>query len=112
MDPTTRSERTRRMLEACGALITDDHFVYASGEHGPGWIAKDISAIDRVVDDTLANSSIEAKDIDRVFMTGGTSFIPAVRSAFEAKFGADRLAAGGELTSVASGLALRAAEWG
>lgn len=42
MDPTTRSERTRRMLEACGALITDDHFVYASGEHGPGWIAKDI----------------------------------------------------------------------
>ena len=34
------------MLEDCGALITDDHFVYASGEHGPGWIAKDIVNLD------------------------------------------------------------------
>ena len=34
------------MLESCGALIEDDHFVYASGEHGPGWIAKDIVNMD------------------------------------------------------------------
>lgn len=37
---------TRLMLESCGALITDGHFVYASGEHGPGWIAKDIINMD------------------------------------------------------------------
>ena len=34
--------RTRRIVESCGALIQNDHFVYASGEHGPGWIAKDV----------------------------------------------------------------------
>jgi orotate phosphoribosyltransferase len=34
------------MLESCGALIQQDHFVYASGEHGPGWIAKDIVNMD------------------------------------------------------------------
>ena len=34
------------MLESCGALITDGHFVYASGEHGPGWIAKDTINMD------------------------------------------------------------------
>lgn len=42
MSGSNRSVLTRRMLDGCGALITDDHFVYASGEHGPGWIAKDI----------------------------------------------------------------------
>jgi len=34
------------MLEECGALIEDGHFVYASGDHGPGWIAKDIINMD------------------------------------------------------------------
>jgi orotate phosphoribosyltransferase len=38
----TRQAETRRIVESCGALMTDDHFVYASGEHGHGWIAKDL----------------------------------------------------------------------
>ncbi|MAB83837.1 MAG: phosphoribosyltransferase [Phycisphaerae bacterium] len=42
MSGSNRSVFTRRLLDDCGALITDGHFVYASGEHGPGWIAKDI----------------------------------------------------------------------
>ena len=42
MSESNRSTRTRQLLDECGALITDGHFVYASGEHGPGWIAKDI----------------------------------------------------------------------
>jgi hypothetical chaperone protein len=41
-------------------------------------------------------------------MTGGSSFVPAVRALFEARFGASRLRGGSELTSVAKGLALRA----
>jgi hypothetical chaperone protein len=44
-----------------------------------------------------------------VFLTGGSSFVPAVRKIFETRFGKDRLRAGGEMISVASGLALRAA---
>jgi hypothetical chaperone protein len=48
--------------------------------------------------------------VDRVFLTGGSSFVPAVQAIFERRFGRDRLRRGGELTSVASGLALRARE--
>jgi hypothetical chaperone protein len=50
--------------------------------------------------------------VDRVFLTGGTSLVPAVRRIFEARFGADRVVAGGEFVSVAEGLALMAAEAG
>ena len=41
-----RSSRTREIMESCGALMTGDHFVYASGEHGDGWIAKDLVNLD------------------------------------------------------------------
>ena len=39
-------------------------------------------------------------------MTGGSSFVPAVRRIFETRFGAERLRGGGEFVSVARGLAL------
>ena len=48
--------------------------------------------------------------VDRVFLTGGSSFVPAVRRIFEDRFGTDRIADGDELTSVAQGLALRGLE--
>ena len=44
----------------------------------------------------------------RVFLTGGTSFVPAVRRIFESRFTAQRVVPGNEFTSVARGLALRA----
>jgi hypothetical chaperone protein len=43
-------------------------------------------------------------------MTGGTAFVPAVRRIFETRFGMDKLRSGDELSSIASGLALRAAQ--
>jgi hypothetical chaperone protein len=46
--------------------------------------------------------------IDRVFATGGTSLVPAVRDRLIKRFGADKLVGGEELTSVAVGLAARA----
>ena len=45
-----------------------------------------------------------------MFLTGGSSFVPAVRRIFETRFGAERIRGGNEFTSVAHGLALRAAE--
>jgi hypothetical chaperone protein len=48
--------------------------------------------------------------VDRVFLTGGTSFVPSVRRIFTNRFGDDRIRSGNEFTSVAYGLALRAAE--
>ena len=53
-----------------------------------------------------AASSIDAGAIDRVFLTGGSSLIPAIRALFERRFGGERIATGGELTSIAHGLAL------
>jgi hypothetical chaperone protein len=75
-----------------------------------GWIAEETASMAACVDRLLEKAGVAAKDVDRVFMTGGTSFVPAVRALFDARFGADRIEAGGEMISVASGLALRARE--
>jgi hypothetical chaperone protein len=53
----------------------------------------------------LANASIAIADVDRVFLTGGSSFVPAVRRIFERRFGAERVEAGNEFVSIANGLA-------
>ena len=45
-DEGARADRTRQIMESCGGLITNDHFVYASGEHGSGWIVKDVINLD------------------------------------------------------------------
>jgi hypothetical chaperone protein len=81
-----------------------------SREEFEGWIADELHSIERCVDRLLADSNILARDVDRVFLTGGTSFVPAVRRIFEVRFGASRVRTGNEFTSVARGLALRAQE--
>lgn len=70
------------------------------------WIAPDLARIEATVVRALDGAGVEAAAIDRVFLTGGSSLIPAVRRLFEARFGAERIASGGELTSIAHGLAL------
>jgi hypothetical chaperone protein len=72
------------------------------------WLIADLAAIDGVLDDVLARAGVTAADIDRVFATGGTSLVPAVRARLAARFGDDKLVGGEELTSVAWGLAVRA----
>ncbi|URW75529.1 Hsp70 family protein [Sphingomonas donggukensis] len=74
------------------------------------WIAPDIVRIEAAVDRALAGADVTAVAIDRVFLTGGTSLIPRIRQLFTGRFGADRIATGGELTSIAHGLALIGAE--
>ena len=36
------AERTRQILVEAGAIVEHDHFVYDSGQHGSGWIDKDV----------------------------------------------------------------------
>jgi hypothetical chaperone protein len=74
------------------------------------WIADDLAAIEGCVDSLFDSSGVGYADVDRVFLTGGTSFVPAVRGIFERRFGVDRVRSGNEFTSVARGLALRAEE--
>lgn len=74
------------------------------------WIGEDLASIEQCVDSLMTTSGVDPRDVDRVFLTGGSSFVPAVRRIFETRFGAERLRGGNEFTSVARGLALRAAE--
>jgi hypothetical chaperone protein len=74
------------------------------------WIAGDISRMGRVVDGVLAQAGLSADEVDHVFLTGGTSFVPAVKALFENRFGSSKLSAGGEFVSVAEGLALIGAD--
>ena len=74
------------------------------------WIAEELHKIEHCVDGLLESSGVDARTVDRVFLTGGTSFVPAVRRIFETRFGRERVRTGNEFTSVASGLALRAGE--
>lgn len=70
------------------------------------WIAEDLSRIGSAVDKALEVAAVKPNDIDRVFLTGGTSFVPAVRALFLRRFGPERVSAGDEFVSVAEGLAL------
>jgi orotate phosphoribosyltransferase len=41
-EQTARARRADQILADAGAVIHDDHFVYINGDHGEGWIAKDL----------------------------------------------------------------------
>jgi len=74
------------------------------------WIEEDLRAIEACVDGLLKTADINPRKVDRVFLTGGSSFVPAVRRIFATRFGEERISGGNEFTSVAHGLALRAAD--
>ncbi|MGO6669496.1 Hsp70 family protein [Rhizobium ruizarguesonis] len=71
-----------------------------------GWIADDLARIEGALDDVLDKTETKPAEIDKVFLTGGTSFVPAVRRIFTERFEHDRIESGGELLSIAHGLAL------
>ncbi len=77
-----------------------------------GWIAPDLARMANAIEAALNAAQLAPEQIDQVFLTGGTSFVPAVRRLFEERFGAGRISSGGELVSVAEGLALLGSEQG
>ena len=74
------------------------------------WIEAELFRISDCVDRLLVRTGIETSDVDRVFLTGGSSLVPSVRRIFEERFGRHKISSGSEFTSVARGLALRALE--
>ncbi len=74
------------------------------------WIEPELEEIAACVDGLLERAGVATSEVDRVFLTGGSSLVPIVRGLFASRFGEARIRSGGELTSVASGLALRARE--
>ncbi len=73
-----------------------------------GWIGDELRAIESAVDELLAGAAVLPAQVDRVFLTGGSSFVPAVRRIFSTRFGEERVRTGEAFTSVAYGPALRA----
>ena len=71
-----------------------------------GWIAPELALIEGAVDAALADAGLAPREIDRVFLTGGSSLVPAVRAIFHRRFADERIETGAELESIASGLAL------
>jgi hypothetical chaperone protein len=74
------------------------------------WIDLHLQRIGACVDKLLERCNVPASSVDRVFLTGGSSLVPSVREIFKRRFGAERLRGGDELTTVARGLAVMAAE--
>lgn len=107
-----------RVTEAKAALSSADRVTLSLADLGvdvecgidradfDDWIAEDLAALERELDRVLDDTRRAAGEVDVVFMTGGSSLVPAVRRLFERRFGADRIQAGDEFQSVAKGLAL------
>ena len=71
-----------------------------------GWIADDLARIGAAVDQALAQAGMLPRQVDRVFLTGGTSFVPAVQRLFADRFGAEALTTADPFESISRGLAL------
>jgi hypothetical chaperone protein len=97
------SEPSARLTFRHKQVVIDATIIRADFE---SWIATDLARIAETIDRALAASRVEARAIDQVFLTGGTSFVPAVRRLFDERFGNEKVTAGGEFVSVAEGLAL------
>ncbi len=70
------------------------------------WIAGDLTRVETALDAAMTEAALVDASIDKVFLTGGTSFVPAVRDIFKRRFGAEKIETGDELLSIANGLAL------
>ncbi|CAN5826205.1 Hsp70 family protein [soil metagenome] len=103
--------------EAKIALSADDHTAMALDFVEAGLTARATRAgferaiasrterLSRTAGECLAAAGLGADGIDTIFLTGGSSRVPAVRAAIARVAPSARLAAGSDLLSVASGLA-------
>ena len=58
------------------------------------------------VTEALSKAGVKPEQIERVFLTGGTSFVPAIRRLFVQRFGDSCLTSADQFESIAYGLAL------
>ena len=69
-------------------------------------ITEEVEKIKECLNSVLAQSTLKEEDIDLVFLTGGSSYIPCIRSMFTEKFGSDKIKQTNAFTSVAYGLGI------
>ena len=94
---------TAQLTVSAGSIRIDETVRRADFER---WVGDDIGRIEASVDEALSRAGLGAGAIDRVFLTGGSSYLPVIRRLFERRFGAGRIETGDQLVSIAAGLAL------
>jgi len=72
------------------------------------WIARECREIEECIDRLMAAAGIQAEQVESLFLTGGSSLVPAIRTIFSARFASAVIHSGDEFTSVARGLAMQA----
>lgn len=75
------------------------------------WAEKFKTEIFAALDRCLNQASISHKDVDLVFLTGGTAHVPFIRGEFELRFGSEKLQTNNFFHSVLSGLIESAVYW-
>jgi hypothetical chaperone protein len=101
------SQAEARFVFRAGDIVIEKAVARSQFE---GWIDRELRAIEGAVDEALADAALAPSQIDRVFLTGGSSFVPAVRRLFVERFGRARIDSGAELESIAAGLSLMGGE--
>ena len=103
----SRSESAEfRFHDGSPGLATIDLRIPVTRREFESWIEDDLQAIEVRLTGFSKFLTIHAP-VDCVFLTGGSSFVPAVRRIFETRFGQID-SRRQRVTSVAHGLALRA----
>jgi len=97
------SQDSTRLAFSAGTISIDRRITRRDFER---WIAAELNEIRRTVDETLRRAGMGDGDIDKIYLTGGSSFVPAVRAIFTDRFGAQKVHRGSEFESIAQGLAL------
>jgi hypothetical chaperone protein len=95
-------QRTELAFREAGVDIGES----ISRQQFEAWIARDVAKIAATVDAAMSNAGVSASEIDKVFLTGGSSFIPAIQRVFLDRFEPGRIVSGHQFESIASGLAL------
>ena len=70
------------------------------------FIASDMQKIEACIEEVTKQSKMRCADIDVVFLTGGSSYIPIIKRIFSDKFGAEKINQANAFTSVAYGLGI------
>jgi hypothetical chaperone protein len=76
-----------------------------------GYIAGEVAKIDECVQSVIRKAALSQGDIDWVFLTGGSSYIPVIQNVFADKFNRAIIKQADAFTSVAYGLGLCADVW-
>jgi hypothetical chaperone protein len=72
------------------------------------YIAGDVAQIDACIESVLGKAALLPTDIDAVFLTGGSSYIPLIQNAFADRFNRAIIKQSDAFTSIAYGLGLYA----